>query len=232
MATTVTTMMLSCACLTILSAQAAAIGLSPALCVGAIIIGLIAFAILCKKLDQFVSIDKTFFPLLSRYPHGAALIATAQEVAKINKLGPLIIRIEPTKTGRESEIKGNLIRISDNLSRAQQLSRTVIALDTIIQVNQDFPEPLRNVVRGNYTDAEEFAKASAKMKYDSFNNKEAMLAKLTGKEPEIMDFDTFYATKVDERSKRLYCDSWLGYQAAPAGTRFAARILAEILFRG
>lgn len=233
MATTVATMQLSCACLTVLSAQAAAIGLSPALCVGAIIIGLIAFAILCKKLDQFVSVDTTFFPILSRDPEGAALIATAQAVAKKQDLGEFIIRIESTtKSGNSSEIEGNIIRIKDNISRKQQLIRTVIELNTLIQLNPDsFPETLKNLVNDVYETAEDYAKANAKIKYDSLNNKEAMLAILTGGQaPEKTDFETFYTTTVEESSKRLYRKSWNQFQEAPASTRFAARILANILY--
>lgn len=207
-----------------------------------IIIGAVALAILYREVKQD-KIKKRFFfnntctpgeailKELNAFPECAALIKEANDVIARCNLPPLEIHIEKIEGGFRGQQCSNVIKVAPGLTAPITLSTAIFELTNLTQ-HEKFLAVNQKLIKGDYTSAEEFAKAMEFIEYHGVIRENDIAQRINTQrkryfKPYIdnpykkyslktIGFDQYYNTLIDNNHKEYYRKGWVKYQADKA----------------
>jgi hypothetical protein len=157
---------------------------------------------------------------LSQHSLSRALIEEAQNVTKKEKLDPLRISFEATKSGFDAERFKSVISIKPGLSDAQKRACFLFELTNIIQ-HKKHEKVFKSCIKGIYKTADEYARAKEYIEFKGLRrrnfvsraiNKEKGFSYLENPWEDIplenMEFDNYYNSYLSNNHKEYYRQNW------------------------
>ncbi len=159
---------------------------------------------------------------LNSFPESAALIKEAQET--MQKYGKsLEVGLDNTVNGQDAETTGGFIRIEPKLLASRQLELVVFELTNVIHY-PEFRKVRRELLRGVYKSAEEFARAIEFIEYNGIIRSMQVIQGINKRRGhyfrpyienhwahlplESMGFDHYYTKFLSSSHKEIYREQW------------------------
>jgi hypothetical protein len=178
--------------------------------------------------EQGYNSNEPLIKELTQHASCKSLIEEAQKALQESGLPPLEVRIEPTKSGFETEKEDNVIRIRPGFSANKQRTLFIFELTNIIH-HKEYIDTKKNAIKGIYKDEEEYVQAMEFIEYKgmmrtnvvtrSLNKQNGRFFRPYIENPwesvlvENMDFNLYYGSYLPTEHKEFYRREWREWRA-------------------